>query len=182
MRAGAASAGWMCGLLHSRLTRAGDWPYLAVAAPASTRPETAGEPVYFGEIVVRAGEPFAVLSDLGGTTFAFNEEASLSGYRMMIDRLAARGNGLEFFGAAVRTGSHAASIEAVVTGHADVAIIDSMVLEDLQPEGLRVLESVGPYPAPPLVAQIGVADVVQRAATAAAWVPISDERYRHLAD
>lgn len=170
------AAGWVCGLLHVSLAATGGWPFQAVAAPAGAD----GAPVYFGSVVVADRSDLCTFDDLRGATFAFNEESSLSGFRMMVDRLGADGLDLEFFGATVRSGSHRASIDMVVDGRADVAVIDSLVMEDLHPDGVRVIESIGPYPAPPLVARATVAEEVRAAAVAAGWVPVTDDTYAVL--
>jgi ABC-type phosphate/phosphonate transport system substrate-binding protein len=59
------------------------------------------------------------------------------------------------FGGTVLSGSHVASINAVVRGDADVAAIDDSVWSWLesrgQPQGLRVIDQTPEWPAPPLV-------------------------------
>lgn len=175
-RSGDVNAVWVCGLLHVELSSNGEWPVTAVAAPTMWE---AGRrrPVYFGRVVVAAGSPYERFDDLSGRRFAYNEESSLSGYRMMLDRLSAQGAGLEFFAQTMRSGSHVASLRMVSEGRADCAIIDSMVFDDLAPTGLRVVESVGPYPAPPLVARPEVLDQLASAATTAGWAGVGEPDY-----
>ncbi|MEX2280627.1 MAG: PhnD/SsuA/transferrin family substrate-binding protein [Acidimicrobiia bacterium] len=175
-------AGWLCGLLHVELRSQGDWPYRAVAAPPSTRPATLGRPVYFGDIVVADQSDRVTFKDLAGARFAYNEEGSLSGHRMMIDHLQAIGSDLSFFGGAIRSGSHVASLRLVANGSADCAIIDSTLIDD-RVEGtdaIRVVTSVGPYPAPPLVTTPDDEDRVRSVAITAGWVGVADDAYDEL--
>ena len=177
---GDAQIGWLCGLLHTELKAGTRWPLSAVAAPRSTRNAARGDPVYFGDVVVAEDSPYRSLVDLEGAVFAYNEEASLSGYRMMIDALHAGGTDLTHFGRAMRSGSHMASMDLVRAGDADCAIIDSTLIDDLEPVGLVVVESIGPYPAPPLVAHADHAPSVGAAAVAAGWAPVDDRLYDTL--
>lgn len=175
-------AGWLCGLLHVELQSRAEWPYLAVAAPPSTRPDTLGLPVYFGDIVVAGQSDRVAFEDLAGATFAYNEEGSLSGYRMMIDHLRSIGSDLSFFGGAMKSGSHLASLELVAHGSADCAIIDSTLIDDRVDgtDAIRVVASVGPYPAPPLVALADDQDRVRSVAIAAGWVEVAEHAYDEL--
>lgn len=179
MREGAAIGGWLCGLLHVDLGRSGQWPFVAVAAPPSTRPDHLGRPVYFGDVVVSADRDVAEFGELRGRTFAFNEESSLSGHKMMLDLLAAEGADLSFFGRTVRSGSHLTSIQMVIDGAADCAIIDSTLIDDRVDgvDQLRIVTSVGPYPAPPLVAAEGEENTVRILGQAAGWIPVDERAY-----
>lgn len=175
-KAGDVDAVWVCGLLHAQLSSDGGWPVSAVAAPTMQDGDLQ-RPVYFGRIVVAEGSPFDRFDDLSGHRFAFNEESSLSGYRMMLDRLSAQSQGLDFFGQTIRSGSHVESLGMVRDGRAECAIIDSMVFDDLAPPGLRVVESVGPYPAPPLAARPELVDQLGAAAVEVGWATVRDSDY-----
>jgi ABC-type phosphate/phosphonate transport system substrate-binding protein len=177
---GDAEIGWLCGLLHADLQAGQRWPLHAVAAPRSSRDAARGQPVYFGDVVVAEKSPRRNMADLEGAVFAYNEEASLSGYRMMLDALGAAGKDLAHFGRSIQSGSHMASMDLVRTGDADCAIIDSTLIDDLEPAGLVVIESIGPYPAPPLVAVPDHVESVGAAAAAAGWVRVDDRRYDTL--
>lgn len=179
-RSGDIDATWVCGLLHVELGASGEWPVSAVAAPTVTDPSGVLRPVYYGRIVVADGSPIARFDALTGARFAYNEEASLSGYRMMLDRLAAEGLGLDFFSETIRSGSHVESLRMVTDGQADCAIIDSLVLDDLSPVGIRVVESVGPYPAPPLATRSGLIGELGAAAVSAGWAYVDDSTYAVL--
>jgi phosphonate transport system substrate-binding protein len=131
---------------------------LVPAAPIYDDPRGGGRPVYFSELVTcRPGA--RGLDDLRGATWAYNDTSSLSGYSSVLGRLGAEGEA--FFGDVRCAGSHLRSLELVQRGEVDVAAIDSHVLA-LQrlrrPElrGLRVLESLGPFPVQPVVARRGL--------------------------
>lgn len=179
-RSGDIGAVWVCGLLHVELQAEGDWPFSAVAAPTVIDASGVLRPIYFGRIVVDERSPVEGFDDLAGGRFAYNEETSLSGYRMMLDRLARHGAGVGFFSETLRSGSHVDSLRMVTEDEADCAIIDSLVLDDLAPAGIRVVESVGPYPAPPLAARFGLIPELGAAAVAAGWAPVSESTYDRL--
>lgn len=176
VRSGEAAAAWVCGLLHVGLQEEGGWDLTAVASPRFPRHP---EPVYFGDVVVSRTSEVHHFEELRGATFAFNEEASLSGYRMMLDHLAAAATDLSFFGRALRSGSHLASLRLVATGDADCAIIDSTLIDDRVQgtEQVRTLLSVGPYPAPPLVAGPAHHSLLRAAALAAGWAGTDESAY-----
>lgn len=183
LRDGEAQVGWLCGLLHVMLQAQGDWPFEAVAAPRSTRPDVLGMPVYFGDVVVRGDSPHTVFGDLEGGVFAYNEESSLSGYHMMRDQLAMMGTDLTFFGETLRSGSHLESAALVAGGTADCAIIDSTLMDAAIPgtDRLRTLVSVGPYPAPPIVTTHAEAAALRAALDEHTdWAPVSDDAYTGL--
>lgn len=122
-----------------------------------------GRPEYFSEVVVRAERRASRLEDLRGSVFGFNDACSLSGYYAARQELARRAPEEGFFRAELCTGSHAASVEAVLRGRVDVAAIDSNVLALLlrrRPElarRLRIVESWGPHPIQPIVLSAGLA-------------------------
>lgn len=155
-RDGRIGVALICGLAYSLLHDQQPDQLLALAAPVVDDPRSDDAPVYFSEIVVPARSDARTLQDLSGRRFACNEEMSFSGYRALEHELRARGSTREFFGERVRTGSHGASLESILQGKADAAAIDSHVLllarrrDPALAESLRVIESLGPYPAPPI--------------------------------
>jgi phosphonate transport system substrate-binding protein len=142
-------------------------PYVRhYAPPADARPLASmvmaaerygGQPVYFSDLIVPAASPFQHFDDLRGATLAYNQVESFSGYVLLRHYLRTRGLDLNFFGAQQATGSHAASLDWVLSGRADLAAIDSVVLDmelRLHPERaaqFRVVASLGPMPMPPVV-------------------------------
>ena len=134
----------------------------ALAVPVPADPRYAGQPVLFADVIVAATSKVTCFGELRGASFAFNDDASLSGYDAVIDRLHAEGAKSDYFSAVVATGSHAASIDAVAKGAVDAAAIDSLVLGraiSSQPElsrQLRVVERLGPFAMHPFVANAAV--------------------------
>lgn len=113
---------------------------------------------YRSRVLVRADDPRARLSDFAGARLAYNESMSQSGWAA----LAVHAPGMHW-GALVRTGGHARSVEAVASGAADIAAIDAVTWELLRAEGapaegLRVLASTEATPGLPLISALG-ADV-----------------------
>jgi len=115
------------------------------------------KPVYFCDVVVRNDAPVYAFSELEGGSWAYNDACSLSGYYSLLDKLADAGADESFFANIACSGSHLNSIEAVLSGKADAAAIDSNVLRirfreaPALREELRVIESWGPYPVQPIV-------------------------------
>ncbi len=200
LSAGSAAAGWVCGLEHAREGRVdGAWRHSAIAAPVMAGSRYRGRPVYFGDVIVSEHSSAASLDDLGGLDLAVNETGSLSGCQMLIDACGSLGR----FATTVDSGSHVESIRMVREGAADVACIDSTLLDMararaiLDLSGVRVLLSLGPYPAPPIVASEQIAGEVRRRLEAlhtseegrrllSAWgverfVAVADDDYRGLA-
>jgi len=136
---------------------------LVPAAFVFNDPRAAGAPLYFSDVVVRVDHPANRFTDLEGSVWGFNDECSLSGYFATQQELAALGCSGDFFARRERTGSHLASLEALLSGRIDGAAIDSTALllaRRARPEldaGLRVIASFGPFPVQPLVVRSGLA-------------------------
>ncbi len=165
LRGGDVAAGWVCGLLHAEQPAAAPGPMRAVVAPVMAANRYADRPIYYGDVIVGRRCAAQSLKDLAGKTLVYNEATSLSGYRMLIDRLGS----LDLFAATVASGSHAESISMVASGRADTACIDSILLDMMRwrgdtPAGVRVVASLGPYPAPPIVVHDRIDAEVMRAA------------------
>src|SRR5215218_8133958 len=115
------------------------------------------KPDYFCDVVVRNGAPIHAVSELEGCSWAYNDACSLSGYYSLLKKLMEWGADVSFFDSVFCSGSHLNSIEAVLSGKADAAAIDSNVLRLRFREApalrnkLRVIESWGPYPIQPVV-------------------------------
>jgi phosphonate transport system substrate-binding protein len=111
-----------------------------------------GRPVYFCDVVVRNDGPIHAFSELEGGSWAYNDACSLSGYYSLLNKLAESDVDETYFDNIFCSGSHLDSIEAVLSGEADAAAIDSNVLRIRLREvpvlrsKLRVLESWGPFP------------------------------------
>ena len=132
-----------------------------------------GQPVYFCDVVVRNDAPIHAFSELEGGSWAYNDACSLSGYYSLLNKLAESDVDETYFDNIFCSGSHLDSIEAVLSGEADAAAIDSNVLRIRHREApalrskLRVIESWGPFPIQPLVVRSALAtDLKQRLRTA----------------
>ena len=127
-----------------------------VAIPHYAAPGCEGHR-YSSAVVVRASGRFTTLAALRGTTCAFNSRNSQSGYNALRAVIAPIAAGRQFFAHTIETGAHAASIEAVRAGHADVCTVDCVtwaLLARHRPSsvsGLDVLCYTEPMPGLPLV-------------------------------
>jgi phosphonate transport system substrate-binding protein len=157
---------WMCGLPFARYARS--TAHLQVlAAPVMQADRYHNHPSYFSDVIVRADSHVTSFAQLCHTTFCYNDPGSNSGYYLVGHRLMQAGYSIRFFSQMLQSGSHQHSVQWVLEGKADCAAIDSTVLEQAQrsipdlSQQLRIIDSIGPYPIPPIV-------VSQRLGTA--WI------------
>lgn len=155
--AGAIQLAAVCGAPYVR-RRALAMPTVELlAAPVFRAPLYDGRPVYYSDVIVHSDSNFHTFADLHGTSFAFNEAGSFSGYEAMRYYLAANGEKGDYFARAIQSGSHAQSIRMILDHTADCAAIDSTMFEQAlvdSPEiaaQLRVVELIGPSPMLPWV-------------------------------
>lgn len=116
-----------------------------LATPCYAAPYCSG-PRYCSLLVVRADDPAEHLPDLRGRRAAYNRSYSQSGYNALRHAVAPLSRDGRFFGETVETGSHGASLTAVVDGMADVAAIDAVTVALLQryrPEALHPVKVIG---------------------------------------
>jgi ABC-type phosphate/phosphonate transport system substrate-binding protein len=130
---------------------------------------------YRSAVVVRADDLRQGLAAFRGARLALNGTDSQSGYGAMLHHVAPLAEGGRFFGAAVVTGSHAASAALVAAGGADIAALDH-VSWDLwrrhRGDGrLRVLLLTDPTPGLPLITAGEVGPVRAAVAEAVAGLP-----------
>jgi ABC-type phosphate/phosphonate transport system substrate-binding protein len=153
---------FLCGLPYVRLRDAGG-PVEPLAAPVA---EGDAAPLYRADLLARDGLGARGPGDLAGRRVGYNGVDSLSGWVM--PRAFLRRAGIDPDGFAwVRTGSHAASLEALAAGTVDAAPIDSGVhalaaRANPRVARLAVLARLGPLPAPALVACSLAAEVAGR--------------------
>ena len=153
---GAADVGFLCGLLYTNMLQ--PRPIELLAAPVVQEARYHGKPLYYSDVIVRRDSTYDSFDALQGSHWAFNEEASHSGYNIVSYSLLIRGKTFDSFGSMLKTGSHLASLQAVLNGKADAAAIDSHVLDvwlQQKPElaqQLRVVDMLGPSTIPPIVA------------------------------
>ncbi|HEX5672561.1 MAG TPA: PhnD/SsuA/transferrin family substrate-binding protein [Acidimicrobiia bacterium] len=120
-------------------------------APVLAADRYRGLAVYFGDVVVRPRLDPRSWLDLAGARFAYNEAESFSGHAAIRHELRRRDLPATFFSWR-QSGSHRASLDMVLSGEADLASIDSMVLEleGPPPDSFTVFARLGPYPMPPI--------------------------------
>ncbi len=159
---GETEIGLLCGLLYVHLQRDTPCPVELLAAPVLHGERYRDTACYFSDIIVQQTSSYASFEDLRGCTWAYNECASHSGYNVVLSGLLQRGLRLDYFGETIETGSHLQSLHAVLQGKADATALDSHVLDTLRQqrpelvEQLRIVETFGPSPAPPLVVAQGL--------------------------
>ena len=144
--------------------------YAGVLTPIATpcyRADGCAEAEYTSLVVVRQDDPARGLEDLRGRTAAINGPTSHSGWSVLRAMAAPLTTGGKFFARLVVTGSHAASLEAVASGRADVAAIDAVtyaLLARHRPSSLagsRILERSPRAPGLPYVARADAAPDLQ---------------------
>lgn len=127
-----------------------------VATPRYRAPGCSGA-LHRAAIVVAADSRFDSLAMLQGRRCAINSRDSNTGMNLLRARIAPLADQGRFFGAVSTTGSHAASLLAVVRGDADVAAIDAVtlaLLTDTDPaltEPVRILDWSDASPGLPLI-------------------------------
>ena len=133
-------------------------PVELLAAPVLAGERYRGLPLYFSDVIVRAGSPLRSFADVRGHSWSYNDPDSHSGYNVTRARLVAMGETGGFFSRVVRAGSHQRSIRMVLAGGVDASAIDSQVLAiELRdhPElsrGLRIIDTLGPSTIQPVLA------------------------------
>lgn len=148
----------ICGLPFARFNQMCPHQLQPLVAPVMQADRYLDRPIYFSDVIVRAESDIFRLSQLQGKTFCYNDRGSNSGYHLMGYRLFQDHYPATFFGQVLASGAHQNSIQWVVAGKADCAAIDSTVLEQelrVFPHlatQLRIVESIGPCPMPPIVA------------------------------
>ena len=101
---------------------------------------------------MRRESPARSFLDLRGSSWAYNDLCSLSGYYNLLKKLAEMGEDGGFFARVCCSGSHLESLEMICRGDAHAAAIDSNVLRSKLKsspelwERLRVIESWGLFP------------------------------------
>lgn len=149
---------FICGLPFARRHQVASNQLQALVAPVMRHPRYQNRPVYFADVIVNKQSNPIAFDDLEAKTLCYNDLGSNSGYNLLRQRLMQAGHSSHFFGKVIESGSHQRSIRLVIEGLADCSAIDSTVLEqelDDFPElsdRLRVIESIGPCPMPPVVA------------------------------
>ncbi len=145
---------WICGLLYTRLQENNNH-LSAMLAPLFSY--TSDElPVYYSYIITRKDNFYQNLGELKGMRLALNERASFSGYEIL-RHYYGKTQQMPEFSQVLVTSSHLASVQSILANSADVAAIDHSLYSywakhnpDLA-QNLKILEPLGPFPAPPFV-------------------------------
>ncbi len=120
-------------------------------------------PFYRSALIVRRSDSRGELAAFRDATAAINSRDSHSGHNLFRAAVAPLAAGRRFFARVVVTGSHCASLRAVLDGCADIAAIDCVSLalaaaDDLLISGLRVLEWTRSSPGLPLITALATDD------------------------
>lgn len=148
---------WLCGLPYVWKADADAAVIELCVAPVMQAARYADRPVYFSDVVVRRDSRFHAFADLRGSTWAYNEPRSHSGYNVVAHHLASIGAANGYFRRAVESGAHQVSLRMIAGGEVDAAAIDSTVLEaelarfPALGDMIRVIDTLGPSPMPPWV-------------------------------
>lgn len=158
-RSGDADLGWICSTSFVELGTRGDDPTIELAGVAwvPDDPDVNGRPVYFGDLVTLPDSGITTFEDLAGRIVGCNDEISLSGNYSLTFALEDRGLPSDFT-TRVLTGGHHNSLDQLLAGKIDVALVDSVVRtgrarHDPRVDSLRMIERLGPWPVQPLVAR-----------------------------
>lgn len=184
-RDGRADFGWICSTSFVDLATRGPDPSVRLVGvawvPRDVR--SAGRPVYHGDIVVRSDSPILRFADLEGQSIGCNDEISLSGHLALRIAIRRFGADPDQFAVLRFTGGHDRSLDQVVDGQLDAAVIDSVVrlrrrAADPAVAGLRVIDRLGPWPVQPLVARADLDPDLVSAAQAALLSSSADRTMR----
>ncbi len=148
---------WICGFPY--ILRV-DQPHPGIellAAPVISGDRYQNQPIYFSDVVVHRDSRFRTFADLRGSSWAYNEPYSHSGYNVVRYHLASLAETGKYFGKVIESGAHLNSLQLIMRHEVDASAIDSIVLEiEFQRHPaihseLRIIETLGPSPIPPLV-------------------------------
>lgn len=159
---------WICGLPYVWKADDPSSQIELLAAPVMAAERYCDRPIYFSDVVVRRRSEIRGFAGLRGARWAYNEPGSHSGFNLVRANLATRGLDWSYFGRVVESGSHQRSLELIIAGEIDGSAIDSTVLEEAiarDPtivDQVRVIESLGPSPIPPLIVRRAVAPELRR--------------------
>jgi phosphonate transport system substrate-binding protein len=154
---GEIDVAWICGLPYVIKADRGEPDIELLAAPVMAGERYQDQPIYYSDVIVRTERHFQSFIDLCGTTWAYNEPGSQSGYNITRYHLAKIDAPDPFFDRVIEAGSHEHCIQLILDGDADAAAIDSTVLDlAREQEGhihdhLRIVATLGPSPIPPLI-------------------------------
>ncbi len=172
---------FVCGLPYTRMRDAGA-PIEPLAAPV---PDDEDGPWYRADLLVAPGVDVTAPEQLRGRRVGFNGDDSLSGWVMPRHALRALGIDPDDYDW-VRTGSHHASLAALLRGEVEAAPIDSTVLTlerraDPALAALARIARLGHMPSPPVALVGGDAGLAASLRTALTTLARSEEGRAALA-
>ncbi|XP_034832011.1 phosphonates-binding periplasmic protein-like [Maniola hyperantus] len=130
------------------------------------------KPGYFSDVIIHCDKKahnVNTLLDLRGCNFAYSDEESLSGSKIVLKTLKEKGENASFFGSLLESGSHLASAQMVLSKQADWAAVDSTTLlyskKYMQDGGKEIitLETLGRLPPYPIVVNSRLPDSIKNA-------------------
>ncbi|XP_075977545.1 phosphonates-binding periplasmic protein-like [Anticarsia gemmatalis] len=130
------------------------------------------KPGYFSDIIIHSDKKahnVNTLLDLRGCTFAYSDEESLSGSKIVLKTLKGKGENASFFGSLLKSGSHLSSAQMVLSKQAEWAAVDSTTLlysKKFMYDGgkdIITLETLGRLPPYPIVANAKLAEITKKA-------------------
>jgi len=172
---------FVCSIPYLLFADAGRIDMEVIAAPVLQGDRYAGRPIYFSDVIVASASPYRSFADLRGTTWAYNEPFSHSGYVTVLHHLMALGEDRSYFSRMVEAGFHQDAIRMVADGRADAAAIDSQVLQiELRDHpslaGLvRRIGTIGPSTIQPVVASRTRLSLVERRLIRDALLNVGDD-------
>ncbi|KAL4715412.1 hypothetical protein ACJJTC_015315 [Scirpophaga incertulas] len=134
------------------------------------------KPGYYSDVIIHSdkkGHNVNTLLDLRGCTFAYSDEESLSSSKIVLKTLKEKGENASFFGSKLRSGSHIASAQMVLSKQAEWAAVDSTTLlyskKFMQDGGkdITLLETLGHLPPYPVVVRSKLDDKIKKDITEA---------------
>lgn len=135
------------------------------------------------QLICRAEDPRQQLAQFAGSTLAYNDTISQSGYNALRALIASTTTQRPFFAQEMCTGAHYRSIEAVRSGSADMASIDPVSYAHWQRSQpalaaeLRVFGQTEAYPGLPLITSRKTSDALLGALRRALQNIASDAAY-----
>ncbi len=162
---GTFDLGWICSTSFVDLSLRSQEPSVKLTGVGWTPldPDISGDPVYFGDLVVPARSTAQSLHDLGGAVIGCNDPVSLSGHYALRFALHDLGVEADTFAQLRFTGGHHQSLDLLLEGRLDAAVVDSVVLsarrrDPAVVDSLRTIQRLGPWPVQPLVARSSLPD------------------------
>jgi len=142
---------YVCGSTYTLLKDKNNAKLLAI-------PIINNDDIYYADVIALKDTNFKTLLDFKGKTFAFTDPDSTSGSITPTYTIMKNGYKINtFFQNLIYTYDHGESIQSVIDGFVDGAIVDSLVLDQYAKKypkdikKLRIVEKLGPYTISPIV-------------------------------